>query len=68
MNKLIVYHDITEKNEIERERFKALDPDQALIHALDMMDFMAAFAERKKEVDDGIPWIRLKIKRQPSSK
>ncbi len=35
MIKPILYHSIEEKNQLERQMFKALTPEQALIRALD---------------------------------
>lgn len=62
MIKPILYHNIEEKNQLERQMFKALTPEQALIRALDVMDFMlqlerASGRERKKK--DEIDWIVL---------
>lgn len=66
MIKPILYHSIEEKNQLERQMFRALTPEQALIRALDMMDLMlqlerASGRERKKE--DDIDWIVLTPKK-----
>lgn len=66
MIKPILYHSIEEKNHLERQMFKALTPEQALIRALDVMDLMlqlerASGRERKKE--DDIDWIVLTPKK-----
>jgi hypothetical protein len=66
MIKPILYQSIEEKNQLERQMFKALTPEQALIRALDVMDLMlqlerASGRERKKE--DDIDWIVLTPKK-----
>ncbi len=63
MIKPILYSQIEEKNQLERQMFKALTPEQALIRALDVMDLMlqlerASGRERKKR--DEIDWIVLR--------
>jgi hypothetical protein len=66
MIKPILYRSIEEKNQLERQMFKALTPEQALIRALDVMDLMlqlerASGRVRKKE--DDIDWIVLTPKK-----
>jgi hypothetical protein len=66
MIKPILYHSIEEKKELERQLFKALTPEQAMIRALDVIDLMvqlqrASGRERKKE--DDIDWIVLTPKK-----
>ena len=61
--KPIVYSDIEEKNILERDMFKALSPNESLIHALEMMDLFAAMRKRPQYPEDKqYPWIILKFK------
>lgn len=65
MIKPILYHRIEDKNRLEREIFKALPPQEALIRALDMMDLMVQLRRASgiaREWKDDIDWIVLPLK------
>lgn len=65
MIKPILYHQIEDKNRLERGMFKALSPQEALIRALDMMDLMVQLRRASgiaREGKDDIDWIVLPLK------
>lgn len=57
----IWYGGFEEKKVLERKLFRAMTPEESLIHTLEVMDMMAALRGRRDE-DDGIDWIVLKWK------
>jgi hypothetical protein len=62
MIKPILYHNIEEKNQLERQQFEALTPKQALIRALDVIDLMVQLEKasgRVRKIADDIDWIVL---------
>lgn len=68
MKKVIVYDSIDKKNIIEQQLPLQLSSNEALIMALDMMDFFASFKHRDlQRDDDNIEWIILKRKSEISS-
>jgi hypothetical protein len=64
---VIVYDAIEKKNELESNSF-VLTSHEALIMALDMMDFFRVLNKNAERPDDGIDWIILEIDKPNSSK
>lgn len=60
---VIVYDNIEMKNIIESNTIVPLDSYESLVHTLNMMDFMAALADRES-THDGINWIILELNKK----
>ncbi len=63
----IVYSNITEKNALEHEMFKALSPEESMIQALELLDFFAALRGKAEDMYDDaygeVEWIELTFKK-----
>lgn len=57
-----MYDSFEAKQELERQWFKKLFGEEALVQALNLMDFMAALIRRKNVNSEKIEWIVLEIK------
>lgn len=63
MLKVITYHNIEDKNAIEKEFETSSSSHDSLVHCLNVMDFLRAF--RQKDVareEDGIDWIVINLR------
>ncbi|MFM7428333.1 MAG: hypothetical protein ACKO1F_00355 [Flammeovirgaceae bacterium] len=66
MIKPILYHNIEDKNRLERGMFKALMPKEAFVRALEVMDLMIQLRRASgivREEKDDIDWIVLPLKK-----